>query len=586
MAAKSKQQKAKSANLHQPKITEAKIRKLATAQSFDRGQQYYHNGAITSPTRQDNRIWADCYGSELYQLSATLTASDVTDLCCSCPYDWGGACKHEVALLLTYAYQPEAFHVIPPLRELLVNHSRDDLLMLIDRILQQHPDLLTSLEIAAETSAHKTSDTSIDTNAYRRQIQRTLRGDNMRTIAKQLEPSLKMAEQLYDAGDSFNAGRFYQVLLAEITHSYDGELQSIDYDGYVACFSQDAAAGLGSCLADETIEPSTRQDWLNTLLEGALADMHLGGIDFAAGAEEALIEMPTEMEWAILELRIHQELGKSPDRWERDRLVGLIAARLQHIGQDKASTEVMLSLSSPEQQTFILLKQGKYDLAIGMAKQHFQILPGLITQFADALVAAGETKKALRYMTEEYNLEQRYGFGDWLAKYYREQGDIKTALKFEEESFLKRPWLENYKNIQKLAESIGTWPKLRNRLLKQLTEQKRWQLLVEIAIHEQDGKQALKLLKNLPTYQQSSLKLAIAQISEPTVAIAIYEELVHAMIERKHRSAYQEAVRYLQSIQKLKQVTKSSKEWKQYIQSIRDRYPTLKALQNELDLQM
>jgi uncharacterized Zn finger protein len=102
MAAKSKQQNAKSANLHQPKITDAKIRELATVKSFDRGQQYYQNGAITSPTRQDNRIWADCDGSELDQISATLTASDVTDLRCSCPYDWGGACKHEVALLLTY----------------------------------------------------------------------------------------------------------------------------------------------------------------------------------------------------------------------------------------------------------------------------------------------------------------------------------------------------------------------------------------------------------------------------------------------------------------------------------------------------
>jgi uncharacterized Zn finger protein len=105
----------------------------------------------------------------------------------------------------------------------------------------------------------------------------------------------------------------------------------------------------------------------------------------------------------------------------------------------------------------------------------------------------------------------------------------------------------------------------------------------EIAIHEQDGNQALKLLKNLPTYQQPQFKLAIAPISEPTVAIAIYEELVHTTIQRKHRSAYQEAVQYLQKLQKLQKLPKTSKDWKQYIQRIRDQYPTLKALHSELD---
>jgi uncharacterized Zn finger protein len=582
MAANSKQQKVKPAHLHQPKITEAKIRKLATAQSFDRGEQYYSRGAITGPTRQDNRIWAECYGSELYQVSAVLTASNVTDLSCSCPYDWGGACKHEVALLLTYLHQPEAFQVIPPLRELLVNHSRDDLLTLLDRVLQQYPDLLTSLEIAAETSAPQASGKPIDTSAYRRQIQRTLRGDDMRTIAKALEPPLKMAEQLYNAGDSLNAGCFYQVLLDEITFSYDGELQSIDYDGHVACFSQDAAAGLGNCLADDAIDSSTRQAWLNSLLDGVLADVNFGGMDFAYGASEAIIEFATDDEWSVLEARIRQEIVRS-ERWGRDRLACLIAERLQHVGKGAASDDVMLELSSPEQQIFILVKQGKYDVAIGMAKLHLQKYPGLVTQFADALVEAGEAKKALQYMMDEYNADASYSTGGWLAKYHREQGDAKTALKYEEAGFMQRPWLENYQQIQKLAEPLGSWPRVRSRLLKQLTEKKRWDLLVEIAIAEKDADRALELAKNLPTYQRTPLKLKIAKISESKTAIAIYEELVQIAIARKNRSAYQEATRYLQSIQKLRKLTKTSKEWKQYIQHIRDQYPSLKALQSELD---
>jgi uncharacterized Zn finger protein len=582
MAIPSKQQKPKS-KLHQPKITEAKIRQLSTAQIFERGQQYYRNGAITNPTRQDNRIWSDCYGSELYQVSATLTPSDVTDLRCSCPFDWGGACKHEVALLLTYAYQPEAFHIIPPLHELLANYSRDDLLTLIDRVIQQYPDLLTSLEIVAEVSAPQLAGKAIDTRAYCRQIQRALQGDDMRTIAKALEPALKTAEQLYDVGDHFNAGCFYQILLAEITTSYEGELQSIDYDGYVAGFSQDAAAGLGCCLANGAIAPTTRQDWLNTLLEGVLRDVNIGGMDFADGARDAIIEFATDAEWHILETRIRQEISRSSSRWNRDYLVELLAERLKHIGQGTASDQVMLEMSSPEQQIFILVRQGQYDVAIGIAKQHIASLPGLVTRFADALVTAGETKKALQYMTEEYSANDHYSAGEWLVKYYDEQGDPKAALKFAEAGLVKRPWLQNYQRIQQMAESINSWTKVRSRLLKQLTENKRWNTLMEIAIYEQDAERALKLLKHLPTSQQSSVKLRIAQISEPKGAIALYEELMQMAIERKNRSAYQEAIQYLQSIQKLQKLPKTSKNWKQYIQHIRDQYPTLKALHSELD---
>lgn len=582
MATQSKQQKAKS-KLHQPKMTEAKIRQLSAAQSFDRGLQYYRKDAITSPTRQENRIWADCYGSELYHVSATLTPSSVTDLRCSCPFDWGGACKHEVALLLTYVHQPEAFHIIPPLRDLLADHSRDDLLALLDRVLQQYPDLLTSLEIAAKVSTPQSAGKPIDTSAYRRQIQRALQGDDMRTIARALEPTLKIPEQLYDAGDRFNAGHFYQVLLSEITASYDGELQSVDYNGEVACFSQDAAAGLGSCLSDAAIDSTTRQEWLNTLLEGILEDVNLGGIDFAAGAEDALMEVATENEWQILEARIRQEISRLSGRWARDSLAGLLARRLQHLGQNTASDDVMLELSSPERQVFVLVKQGKYDLAIGMAKQHLAAAPGLVTQFADALVAAGEAKKALRYMTEAYSADAHYNVDEWLVKSYCEQGEPGAALKFAEAGLLKRPWLPNYQRIQQLAESINGWTKVRSRVLKQLAEHKQWNLLVEIAIDERDADRALKLLKHLPAYEQTPLKVKIARISEPEVAIAIYEELVQMMIQRKQRSAYQEAAQYLQSIQKLRKLSKTSKVWKQYIQRIREQYPTLRALHQELD---
>jgi uncharacterized Zn finger protein len=55
-----------------PRVTKGQIRTLATPQSFERGEHYYQNGAISHPTRQGLRLWADCAGTELYRPTITL----------------------------------------------------------------------------------------------------------------------------------------------------------------------------------------------------------------------------------------------------------------------------------------------------------------------------------------------------------------------------------------------------------------------------------------------------------------------------------------------------------------------------------
>ena len=54
------------------RLSEAQVRELATAQSFNRGEDYYNDGAIENPTRQGLRLSANCYGSQIYRVSATL----------------------------------------------------------------------------------------------------------------------------------------------------------------------------------------------------------------------------------------------------------------------------------------------------------------------------------------------------------------------------------------------------------------------------------------------------------------------------------------------------------------------------------
>src|ERR1700749_3698933 len=100
-----------------PQLTEAHIHELASGKSFERGETYYRDGAVLEPVRQAMELRAQCEGSdyEPYQVRATLAEDGIAEPSGTCPYDYGGICKHVVALLLTYVHEPQAFRSIPPL---------------------------------------------------------------------------------------------------------------------------------------------------------------------------------------------------------------------------------------------------------------------------------------------------------------------------------------------------------------------------------------------------------------------------------------------------------------------------------------
>jgi uncharacterized Zn finger protein len=136
------------ANAKLAHVTEALVRELAEGQTFQRGQSYYRQGAVHNLTRRGNCLTAEVEGSdyEPYQIVITFDADDVEDAECSCPYDWGGVCKHIVATLLHYINKQEEAKERPPLDTLLAplqaQQLRDILLTLAD----EHIDLADEIE--------------------------------------------------------------------------------------------------------------------------------------------------------------------------------------------------------------------------------------------------------------------------------------------------------------------------------------------------------------------------------------------------------------------------------------------------------
>jgi uncharacterized Zn finger protein len=135
-----------------PRLTEAHVRELANEKSFDRGQDYYSDGAILEPICQALELRAQCQGSdyEPHYVGATLDEGGIAETSCTRPYDYGGICKHIVALLLTYVHELRASRSIPPLVELLSGRSREELIALIGQMIKLEPELLSLVALSVE----------------------------------------------------------------------------------------------------------------------------------------------------------------------------------------------------------------------------------------------------------------------------------------------------------------------------------------------------------------------------------------------------------------------------------------------------
>jgi len=140
-------------------VTQDTIRALATPESFARGRSYFDDGAVSDLIRRGDRLTAEVEGSEFepYQVSVRLHDDGVAEARCTCPYDWGGYCKHIVAVLLKFA--DEATRVIErkPIGDLLRGLDQAQLIKLLEKRAESDSELAAWIEAELATAVEASS---------------------------------------------------------------------------------------------------------------------------------------------------------------------------------------------------------------------------------------------------------------------------------------------------------------------------------------------------------------------------------------------------------------------------------------------
>jgi uncharacterized Zn finger protein len=569
-------------------ITESVLKSLSSPESFARGHELFKSDAVFDTFRQGDLLTGECEGSSapFYQLSVQLDEGGIQEASCTCPYDWGGYCKHIIALLLTYIHNPDAFTEQKKIEELLGQLDKDALVRLIAKMVDKNPELYSWLQTSIPAVSAKSQPvqsrnkrkTEISKSEYKRQIQsilHSLRGYRMSEaywmmggMVDQLDHVRDTANEFLEADDAQGALVILTTLLTEVSGSYE---QFDDSDGELGGFFSELALPLVEAILSADLSKTERRS-LSKELEPVIEELSAYGID------------DLDVILAALNRGWSDEAPNELEDYDFDDTI-LIEAKLNILErQNRVEEYLKLCLGTGEYRRYILkqIKVGEFEKAVEVSWK-------TLTQANDALMVAralrdaGHLPDALRLAEKGLGLDgSKHDLGVWLGSIEETQGQIEQAIQAYQSAFTSLPSLGLYNTLKKL--SGANWMNSRPVLMQVLEASHHPNVLVDIYLSEEEWDQAIGIAGKNGEWNFSLIeKVADAVLPfRPDWVIQASRKQAEGLIAKTQSKYYSIAAGWLA---KMKQAYLSSgrkAEWLAYLDGLKSTYSRRPALQAEL----
>ncbi|HET6567786.1 MAG TPA: SWIM zinc finger family protein [Rhodothermales bacterium] len=547
-----------------PGLTEAFLWQHASAEVVGRGQDYYASGAVTSVVQRGREIQAQVEGSsfEPYQVRITFDDGGITEAGCSCPYDWGGWCKHVVAVLLTCLRDPDAVDERPSLDILLQDMSREQLIDVLRDLAAHDPDLTARVELAwlqkqaAYPNPSGKRKTAIDEKAVRRRVQATLHAlDSMRPsqaywhvgeVVNEVRKELEQAQTFIEAGDGRNALRYLEA----ITDGYvDGWINLDDSDGEASGLFVDLAPAWTEALLTADLSADERADWVEKLAawQDEIEDYGIeDGFQVAVAAAEEGWDDPALRR--VLEGGEITERGAWPDEapWYADELAEIRLKILDRQGRHQEYLRLAEAEGQFELYLTMLVRLGRTEEAVEKGLASITWVDGA-SALARVLREQGALEEALRVAKHGLTLEGRGKaiLAAWLSELAAGMGRLEDAREAALVAFSEAPALDTYRRVQNL---MGTdWPQYRERLLDQLRTRKAApEASVNIFLEEGMIDDAIVAVDRQPAHYALVRRVAEAAAeTRPEWVIRAAKQQAEPILDAGQSNAYHHAVDWL-----------------------------------------
>ncbi|MBF2053692.1 MAG: SWIM zinc finger family protein [Candidatus Sericytochromatia bacterium] len=586
------------------KLSEASIRSWAGDTIFERGQDYQRQGLVRdlhfdSPTQRIDAAIDGNYGD--YHISLVLKTNKLTGDC-DCPYD-GWPCKHMVAVALAFLANQglytkaaaQATQTEARLKAQLQALSAEQLLALVLEAQTKYPEFQRELLLRFESTNPNTLK-SIKKDLHKA-LAKIERGGSISQASRQVQ-------QIWQSASSSPPAIQLQVLMTILDQGLEVLAELGIYDTALDDFIADGLQLLERLFVQHPALAEQKETALALLMYHYSRDNSLE--DNIYHTVETLADKPAHYELVLQRLQAQADqaegfmasyLREKMAHWyarlgNNDAELALLSEDLQDGGDYWRLARYWLTKKQPDK-AWQVVKQGlkaaqgnKDELYSYALKQHKGDLPALHKLFDQWLSETAQPASLLIEMSPLYQA---------LSTHYSRHKDQKAL----EALFLKRLKHQHldlalYHSAQKKLEPAAFKrfeSKLLSRLKKLATQPKPcWQdglshaeeLLGEIWALQGETAKLWQLVGETDAgrtrFEQTLLPLY------PEAYLKGWQQMVTQYIELRNRSAYQEAVKLLKKLQPLmcKQL-KAPAGWADYLTQLRQQYPTLRALHDELD---
>ena len=593
-------------------LSEAAIRAGATEKSFARGRELFRRRAVSRAAIQGRTLSGVCEGSEspFYRVRAELDEGGVRSASCTCPYDFGGYCKHIIALLLSYAHEPESFAVRKEPAELLSELSREQLLALLVKLVGEQPDLYELIEAALAAPSVSGSGKiapsrrrEVDVEVYRRRVSGIMHGlDHMRAseaywhvggLTDELRGVERSAQEFFDAGEAESALR---ILLTLVEETSDGFEYIDDSNGELGDFLNNLGATLAEVILSLDLDEDRREDLLSDLddLHDRLSDYGVEGLSVTLlAARHGWKELPALAHPGETRSRYEGEdddAEADEDEWyasgwvPEDPVQVLTHAKLNVLERQGCTDEYLsLCLRAGEHLRYALklLSLGRTPEAVSHALKRLTDANEALT-LAQHLRDAGHLDEAIRVGERGLRLKgHKAPLGRWLGAIEEAQGRTRQALEAWLAAFRETPSLDLWRTLKRLA-GRG-WSKLKPTAMSSLEKFYDKRPLAEVLVEEQEWDAAIYLADRHAQEHEVAATVADALITRrPEWVIRASLKHAEALIEPTKSTLYPAAADWLRRAKAAYAHSGRAGEWQQYFQRLKEQYKRRPALMAQL----
>lgn len=217
------------------RITETLIRQESFDDVYERGERLYEAEEVWDLAWRGDRLEAKVSGNSApsYQVGLDFSDDGAIVASCTCPYDWGGWCKHQVAAALTALHHSSDIPQRPSLKDLLKQLAPSQREPLIYYLVEQEPHLLELIESFVREPDELLSSSDLsppDILSYRGRLQELLE-ETLREVVEGYveediltEPLLEILSEVspyLEMGEFQAASQLLETITQEYVEAYD-----------------------------------------------------------------------------------------------------------------------------------------------------------------------------------------------------------------------------------------------------------------------------------------------------------------------------------------------------------------------------